>query len=87
MIGERLDGGDASPSGSLAYAIVVSGIELSQVKKARLQFALGCPDWTERRPHLGGALGAAILAALQHQGHIRRQPDSRSLTLVQPIAN
>ncbi|PIM50860.1 transcriptional regulator, partial [Roseateles chitinivorans] len=36
-------------------------------------------DWSERRPHLGGALGAAWLQAMLSQGWLDPDPDSRAL--------
>jgi hypothetical protein len=30
----------------------------------RSRFANGCLDWSERRPHIGGALGAALLSLM-----------------------
>lgn len=36
------------------------GIDVSAVAAHRRQFAYACRDWTERRFHLGGALGAAL---------------------------
>lgn len=68
-------------------ALQSRGVDLDKVKKARRQFAFGCLDWTERRPHLGGALGAAILSSLDHQGYVKRRPASRALTLVQSVEN
>jgi DNA-binding transcriptional ArsR family regulator len=38
------------------------GIDTGALRKARRRFAAECLDWTERRPHLSGALGAALLA-------------------------
>jgi DNA-binding transcriptional ArsR family regulator len=40
-----------------------------------------CLDWTERRPHLAGWLGAAICTALEAEGAVRRSSDSRCLRL------
>lgn len=37
------------------------GINISMVETARRRFAYGCLDWSHRIPHLGGALGAALL--------------------------
>jgi DNA-binding transcriptional ArsR family regulator len=37
------------------------GIDVGALRKARRRFAGECLDWTERRPHLNGALGAALL--------------------------
>ncbi|RTF72030.1 transcriptional regulator, partial [Serratia marcescens] len=45
------------------------------------RFACGCLDWSERRSHLGGALGAALLAAFIQRGWIVRRLDSRELQL------
>ena len=43
--------------------------------------AFSCIDWTERRPHLGGGLGRAIVSALVASGCIERTPGSRVVTL------
>ncbi len=45
--------------------------------RSRRRFAYGCTDWTERRLHLGGALGAAILQALQARDIVSRRPGTR----------
>jgi DNA-binding transcriptional ArsR family regulator len=72
-----------TPQGS--QALQSRGVDLSGAQKARRQFTYGCLDWTERRPHLGGALGAAILKALADAGYIRRDRQSRAVTLRKPI--
>ncbi|MEB6335212.1 ArsR/SmtB family transcription factor [Serratia rhizosphaerae] len=46
---------------------------------SRRRFACGCLDWSERREHLGGALGAALLAAFERRSWVRKQLDSRQL--------
>lgn len=43
-----------------------------------------CQDWTERRPHLAGWLGAALCRRLEEQDVIRRLSDSRALTVTPP---
>lgn len=48
------------------------GVDIARAMRSRRLFAFGCPDWTERRPHLGGALGMAILDALVAVGVARR---------------
>jgi len=57
------------------------GIDLAAVRRARRRFATGCLDWTERRPHLGGALGAAIWAASTERGWVAREPGGRALVV------
>ncbi len=47
----------------------------------RRRFACACLDWSERRPHLGGALGAALLQCLKTRDWVRAHPDSRALSL------
>ena len=39
-----------------------------------------CLDWSERRSHLAGAAGAALLTAFLDRGWLRRLPRSRALT-------
>ena len=48
---------------------------------ARRRFAFGCLDWSERRAHVRGQLGAAILATFEKKRWVMRQPDSRELVL------
>lgn len=40
-----------------------------------------CLDWTERRPHLSGALGAALCHQLVEREWITRAQDSRAVTV------
>jgi hypothetical protein len=49
--------------------------------------AYACPDWTEPRPHIGGALGAALLAALERAGVARRAADSRLVILSEDVTH
>ncbi len=53
------------------------GIDLDEVRKERRQFATACGDWTERRPHLGGALGAALWTGSVEQGWVMHKPGTR----------
>ena len=43
-----------------------------------------CVDWSERRHHLGGALGAALLARFQALGWLRRDAASRVVCFTPP---
>ncbi len=54
------------------------GVDLAAPLPRRRQPALSCLDWTERRPHLGGALGAAVLDSLLARGWVQRG-DGRAL--------
>ncbi|WP_337263906.1 MULTISPECIES: ArsR/SmtB family transcription factor [unclassified Serratia (in: enterobacteria)] len=61
-------------------ALAQLGIDCSPATSRR-RFACGCLDWSERKAHLGGALGAALLAAFEKRGWVQRQLDSRALQL------
>ena len=55
------------------------GIEVEETRRSRRRFAYGCLDWSERRPHIGGALGAAILRVAQRRKWVSEDLDSRAL--------
>ncbi|HEX3817312.1 MAG TPA: helix-turn-helix domain-containing protein [Chthoniobacterales bacterium] len=48
------------------------GMDLSALRSARYGIARQCLDWTERRPHLGGPLGAKLFAIWCEAGWLRR---------------
>ena len=54
------------------------GLNLGTVRRERRRFAFACPDWTERRPHLGGALGAALWAQLVERNWLAKQQGTRA---------
>ncbi len=56
------------------------GLDLEAILGARRVTARACVDWSERRPHVGGALGAALLEDLLRRRWVRRpDPGSRAL--------
>ncbi|TAM88745.1 hypothetical protein EPN42_08660 [bacterium] len=57
------------------------GIDLAEVARRRRQFATACNDWTESRPHLGGALGAAVWDRLRTLRWILRAPGTRVVSV------
>ncbi len=62
-------------------AFVKLGMDPEKVRKSRRRFACSCLDWSERRPHLGGALGAELMAMLLRDGWIEADLDSRALAI------
>lgn len=62
------------------------GLDVAAARQARRRFACACLDWSERRPHLGGALGAACLELSLRRGWVRQALDSRELTLTPKAA-
>lgn len=57
------------------------GIEIEKVRAQRRRFACSCLDWSMRRPHLAGALGAAFLQAVISRKWVIQDLDSRALAL------
>jgi DNA-binding transcriptional ArsR family regulator len=57
------------------------GITLDDAKEGRRTFCRPCLDWSERRPHLAGALGAALADRCFDLGWIARNRDSRALKI------
>jgi len=56
------------------------GIDIDSVLDRRRPACKPCLDWSERRSHLAGALGAAMLARFYELKWARRQPDTRIVT-------
>jgi DNA-binding transcriptional ArsR family regulator len=57
------------------------GIDIDATRALRRRFATACLDWSERRDHLGGALGAALLGLALKRKWIARDLDSRIVTI------
>jgi DNA-binding transcriptional ArsR family regulator len=57
------------------------GLDLAAIRGARRATARACVDWSERRPHVAGALGAALLGELLERRWLRRRTDGRALTV------
>jgi DNA-binding transcriptional ArsR family regulator len=49
------------------------GIDIAALEQARRPVCRNCLDWSERRNHLGGALGAAILSELKARKWLRQE--------------
>lgn len=56
-------------------------VDLAATRRSRRVFARGCVDLTQRRPHLGGALGAALLKVYVARGWILRARHSRVVSI------
>jgi len=57
------------------------GVDLAAARERRRMFCRPCLDWTERRPHIGGAVGAALADRCFGLKWIERRRDSRALTI------
>jgi DNA-binding transcriptional ArsR family regulator len=56
-------------------------IDAAELERKRRSFARVCLDWSERRPHLAGSLGAAIAATFFARGWARRLPRGRAISV------
>lgn len=73
------DGYNLAPLG--AKKLEALGIDLVSLQALRRRFAYPCLDWSERRPHLGGSLGASLLTLLKRKKWVTCDLDSRALSV------
>ncbi|MFL1420038.1 ArsR/SmtB family transcription factor [Pseudomonas fildesensis] len=62
-------------------AMVELGVDVAALRSQRRRFACSCLDWSMRRPHLAGALGAAVLQSSIRHEWVTQDLDSRALGL------
>jgi DNA-binding transcriptional ArsR family regulator len=70
------DGGFAVTAPGRRY-LCDFGLDMDALENQKRPLCRACLDWSERRPHLGGGLGAALLRRFQEQGWMRRLEGSR----------
>jgi DNA-binding transcriptional ArsR family regulator len=70
---------DLTPDGAKAFEAL--GIDIKAIRGLRRRFAYACVDWSERRPHVGGAVGAALLNVALKRKWVVQDLDSRALTI------
>jgi hypothetical protein len=56
------------------------GIEVDALERKKRPLCRTCVDWSERKHHLGGAIGAAVLAGALVKNWAVRGPRSRAVT-------
>lgn len=82
------DGGALTESG--AARLEGLGVDLQTARKSATRrgggriFCQPCLDWSERRPHVAGAVGTAMCCAWFRAGWIRRVEGSRAVRLTRP---
>jgi DNA-binding transcriptional ArsR family regulator len=70
---------DLTDDGAKAFEAL--GIDLEATRTLRRRFAFACLDWSERRPHVGGALGAAVLKVALKRKWVLQDLDGRALSV------
>jgi DNA-binding transcriptional ArsR family regulator len=68
-----------TPAGEKGFAAL--GINIEGTRALRRRFAYACVDWSERRPHVGGALAAAFLSVALKGKWVIPDLDSRALNI------
>lgn len=67
-----------SPEGERFFGRL--GVDVRGLETGRRPLVRQCLDWSERRFHVGGALGAALLERIIASGWARREPGTRIVT-------
>ncbi len=57
------------------------GVDIPTARAQRRTFACACLDWSERRPHLAGAVGAGLLTLTLKRKWVVKDLDSRILSV------
>jgi DNA-binding transcriptional ArsR family regulator len=73
------DGGEVTPSGDAFLAKF--GAHPAEGKRV---FCRPCLDWSERRPHIAGRLGASLVNRCLELGWLQRQRDTRAVVITPP---
>jgi DNA-binding transcriptional ArsR family regulator len=71
------EGGEVTKEGERFFSDF--GIDIANARRQRRTFCRPCLDWSERRPHLAGALGAALAQGCFRLRWVKRVEDSRAL--------
>lgn len=64
-----------------ATALAALGIDVDATRRLRRRFAYACMDWSERRPHVAGAVGAALLRVLLQKKWLAQDLTSRAVRI------
>jgi DNA-binding transcriptional ArsR family regulator len=73
------DGGEVTASGM--NFLVGFGADLAPIKESRRPFCRTCLDWSERRWHIAGSVGAALCRRCLELGWVERRRDSRAVAI------
>jgi DNA-binding transcriptional ArsR family regulator len=72
-------GGEVTPTGERFLAEL--GVDLPKARRTKRHYCRACIDWTERRHHISGAVGAALAEAFLDRRLVERISDSRALSV------
>jgi len=80
---QRLLTAELEPTRKGAKRFGELGIDVDELAGRRRPFAKRCLDWTERRDHLAGSLGAALAARCFQLDWLERLPTSRAVRVTE----
>ena len=75
------EGRDYAPTRAGEKGLAEIGVDPASARRPRRALARACVDLTQRRPHLGGSLGDALLDLYVERGWILRNRRSRAVTI------
>jgi DNA-binding transcriptional ArsR family regulator len=81
LIGSHGDGFPLTPAGRERLDRL--GIDIDALQHGRRALTRPCLDWTERRPHLAGSVGAALAARLLELAWVSRRPGTRAVIVTE----
>jgi hypothetical protein len=79
LLRQRILARDLEPTRKGSRWLDEVGIDVEAAAKSRRPFARRCLDWSERRDHLAGGLGAAIASRFFELGWVERTRSSRAV--------
>lgn len=78
--GDIVQGADGlAPSTAGRARFVAEGIDMNEIEARRRPVCRACLDWSERRPHLAGSLGAALMSHFIKRGWAKADAKSRAI--------
>lgn len=77
---------DLAPTPTGLAAFDALGIDMPALQRARRPLCRACLDWSERRTHLAGGLGAALFTTFEDRAWIRRVSGTRIVEIRNPAA-
>jgi DNA-binding transcriptional ArsR family regulator len=75
------DNGPAGLTRKGEKALIGFGLDMEALGTSRRRLVRSCLDWSGRRPHLGGGLGASLFLRFHELGWVRRRPGTRAVTV------
>jgi Bacterial regulatory protein, arsR family len=79
LMGDSRDANSYDLTARGTIGLEALGMDVDATRVLRRRFAFACVDWSERRPHLGGAVGAALLKVALKGKWVTQDLDSRIL--------